>query len=343
MRYIWLVVIFFMFDVSNAASGENLIISKAEKLTVLTGYSRNIKSRDVSSEISGKVLRVNYDVGQKVGEAPFVVIDPVFIDFQIENTKKSLERIEIIIRQARSRVSYLDKESIRIEGLRKDDLATESSKDAVLQELEQAGLEFESTLKEKEILQTTLNELAERRKQYSIFGQKGWIVTDRNVEAGVIIQPAMPLARISDYRSLVVPLSVSGEELNSIKALPSLFKAELENVTVMASINWINPEFDERTRKLQIELIIREYRGAKRGGLKFTLPLRIGTDGLYIPKGAVTDRYGNPTVQLKETGKTVQLLVIGESGENLIVVHDGPLGPGVELTPAKITLKEQVQ
>jgi hypothetical protein len=334
VRYSAFLILFILLNPVIVSSNDKTTVKEAKKEIVLTGYTRNIKSRIVSSEISGIVLIVNYDVGQIIDDKPFIEIDPTFIDFQIENTMMSLEKIVIIVKKAASRVSYLEKESLRIERLHKDDMATEAKKDAVLQELEQARLDLDSTSKERDILQTNLNELMERKNRHSIYAPDGFVVTERNVEEGEVVQPGIPLAKVSDYRKLVVPLSVSNEELSAIKSLPNVFDAEMEGNPVKVSVNWINPEFDEKTRKLKMELIINNYKGMKRGGLKLTLPLRIKTEGLYIPKAAVTDRYENPTVTIKQTGEIIQLLVIEESEDNLLAVEDKRLLPGTELVPA---------
>ncbi|GBE35894.1 hypothetical protein BMS3Bbin07_00027 [bacterium BMS3Bbin07] len=131
-----------------------------------------------------------------------------------------------------------------------------------------------------------------------------------------------------------MPLSVSSEELSAIKSLAEEFDAELEGVPVKASLKWINPEFDEKTRKLNVELVIRDLHGQGRGGLMFVLPLRLRSEGLFIPKTAVTNRYENPTVTVKETGEVVKLMPLGESGDFLRVAADKRLVPGTELLAA---------
>ena len=123
MRYFTFIVLCILINPFNVSAGSSLIVRKAEKEITLTGYTRNIKSQSVSSETSGKVLRVNYDIGQTAGSVPFIEIDYTFIDFQIKSTGKSLEKLGIIIKKAESKVNYLEKESLRIENLFKDDMA----------------------------------------------------------------------------------------------------------------------------------------------------------------------------------------------------------------------------
>ena len=59
------------------------------------------------------------------------------------------------------------------------------------------------------------------------------------------------------------------------------------------------------------------------------------TEGLWIPKQAVINRYDNPRVTLKESGETVNIMVLGESDGYLIVSGDKKLKIGAELEIAR--------
>jgi hypothetical protein len=329
-RSVILILSVFIFPLT-AFSGEDLTVKEAIKEITLIGYTRNVNALTVSSEISGKVLKVHYDVGQSIGDKVFIEIDPTFIDLEIELTLQNIENLDILIDQAASRVAYLEREFERVENLYKRELTTEARKDSALQDLEQASLMFTSRKKEKTILQTKQKELLERKVRHRIYAPKGWVVIERTVEEGEFIQSSTPLARVADYRTLVVPLSVTGEELRAMQSFSGPIEAMLEGKPVTVSVNWVNPEFDEKTRKTAIELAIEGYDGMKRGGLKLIVPIRIKSEGLHIPKNAVTTRYENPTVTLKNTGEIIQLLVIEESEHYFLVADDSRLPPGTEL------------
>ncbi|MCP4348148.1 MAG: HlyD family efflux transporter periplasmic adaptor subunit [Desulfobacterales bacterium] len=308
-----------------------LVVQRAKKEITLTGYTRSKTTVTVSSEVSGKVLRVNYDMGQVIGEKPFYEIDPTFIDFQIKSTLQSVKKLDISKKRAKSRVAYLKKEFIRIDTLHKGDRATGVKRDAAAEELQQAKFDRDSIAMDKAVLETTLKELKERKSRHSVYAPQGWIVVEKIAEQGEIVGSGTPLVRIADYRNLVVPLAVSGEELEAIKKLPEKFEARLEERTVKASVHWVNPEFNEKTRKLGTELILADYDREKRGGLSFSLPLQIYTEGLLVPKAAVTNRYDNPRVTTGETGETVNVMILGESGDNIVIAEHEKLFVGMEL------------
>jgi multidrug efflux pump subunit AcrA (membrane-fusion protein) len=306
-------------------------VEPAHKEIVLTGYTRSKTNMVVSSEVSGKVVAVNYDVGDTIGQKPVVEMDSTFIDFQIQNLQHSIQLLENSLEKAHERVRYLEKEFNRIDTLYKENRASEINRDAAEQEVTQARLQKNSVSIEKSKLEISLSELLERKKRHQIFVHSGWQIVDKIVETGEQIIQGTPLARASDFRKLVVPLSVSAEELTAIRALPAQFSANLEQEIVKATIRWINPDFDETTRKLRIELLLSEYNGENRGGLRFTLPLKIPSRGLRIPKVSVLSRYENPRVKIKATQEMVNVLVMGETGEYLIIAEDSRLLPGTEL------------
>jgi len=312
---------------------EGLFVKEAAKKVVLTGYTRSEKTVAISSEVSGKVLRVNYSVGDVVGRKPLVEIDPTFINLEVKRAEQALRKMDVTLERMRSRVAYLEKEFNRIDRLHKGDRATGVRRDAAAQELEQARLELDAALAERAMMETSLKELEERKKRHRIYATRGWTVTRKMVEEGEVVQAGQPLVRVSNYRWLVVPLSVSGGELQAIRSLPKVFDATLDGRPVKASVNWINPAFNEKTRKLMIELVIRSYDGYRRGGLKFVLPVLVKAEGVLIPKKAVTTRYANPTVRLKESGRRVNLIILGEEGDYYIAAEKENLAPGTALLP----------
>ena len=334
MRSIF-IILALMAGLPGAGFGQesDLLVKPALKEIALTGYTRSDATVTVSSEVSGKVLSVHYDVGETVGDAPFVEIDDAFIDFQIESVRQSIQKIEAARKKNRSRVAYLKKEFERFDRLHQGDRATEVKRDAAQEEYTQAKLERETLAAEKAGLEAALAELQERKRRHLIPAPFGWVVVERLVEPGEIVAPNVPLARVADFRNLAVPLAVSGEELAAIRALGPVFDARLEGEPVRARIAWINPEFNETTRKLAIELALVDYDGVRRGGLRFSLPLQVGAEGLWVPKRAVISRYDNPRVRLAGSGETINIMVLGESNGHLIIAPgtDERLAVGTEL------------
>ena len=286
---------------------------------------------NISSEVSGKITARNYDIGQLVGSDPFFLIDTTFIDFQIEATRQTLKQLNITMQMKRSRLKFLKKEFDRIRELFQRNSTAGSKRDSAEEEFTQAKLEMDSTAVQIAQAKTTLAELEERRRRHRISAPQGWSVTRIQVEVGEIVQINTPLASVGDYRNLVVPLALSADEFGSLKRLEEPFTVILEEVPVKAIIRHIDPQFDEKTRKINLELEVDGYTGNRRGGLRLMLPIKVHTGRLQVPKAAVINRYENPRVKIKSTGENISVIVLGESNNHLIIGDNPQLLPGVEL------------
>jgi RND family efflux transporter MFP subunit len=310
-----------------ARAQDALVVQPARRNTTLTGYTRSQTTVTLSSEVAGKILQINYDVGQVIGPSPFLAIDPTFIDLTISSTRHSLNQLKITRQKRRSRAEYLGKEFGRIDKLFRRGSSPESRRDTLREDLDQARFDLATVGIEIEIAQTRIQELQERKSRHTIFAPAGWIVVAKLVEAGELVTVNAPVARVADYEHLVVPLSVSARELSAIQELTPEFEVLLNGQPAKAAVNWINPEFDEKTRKLGIELILRGYQGPKRGGLTCRLGLQTAVEGLWVPKRAVVNRYENPRVFLKESGAEIRVLVLGQTENHLIIAADPRLPP----------------
>lgn len=310
-------------------------VEKASKEVLLRGYTRSITKALMSAEVSGRVERVNYEVGDPIGGRPFAEIDTTFVDFDIESTRVSLARMETRMRQSQSRIDYLTKELDRKESLFQKGRTTEVVRDAASQELDQALLEKEMVAEERRSLAIALEQLLEKKARHAVRAHAGWIVTEKHVEVGEIVQPGTPLGVVQDFRQLVVPFSVSNEELRGIRQRGETFAARLEGLPAEVSIYYVNPEFNEKTRKIDMQLLVHDTPGERRGGLLLTLPVTVESPGMKIPADAVSNRYENPRVYREQDGIPVSIRILDSTADHLIIADDERLPVGTLLTTPK--------
>lgn len=311
---------------------DSLTVKTARKNITLNGYTRSRTKRVLASEVAGKVLKVNYDVGRVIGEKPFLVIDPTFINFQIEQTQISLEKLMVSNTRAESQKDYLQKEFKRIDRLRQGNVATLAKWEAAAEELKQAELALQTTDVEIKALAIQLKELKERRSRHKLTVPEGWIVVERKVEPGEIIASGTPLGQVADFTQMVIPLFISGQQLTALRKLDRI-TVKVEGKPAQAKLNWVNPEFDERSRKLAIELALVDYTKEIRGGLLTELTLQVASEGLMVPKTSVSQRYNNPNVVIKKSGKTVPISILDEDETHFIIAVTDKLSVGMELKP----------
>ncbi|MCJ8499368.1 efflux RND transporter periplasmic adaptor subunit [Desulfatitalea alkaliphila] len=313
-----------------SADAPRLTVRPATQAVTLSGYTRARAALPVAAEMGGRVLAVHYDVGQAIGDKPFARIDPTFVDFQIEQVKRQLERLDVALERHVSRIGFLEKEFERIDALYRDEVAPLSRWEAAGEELAQARLELRGVAAERNALAVQQRELAERRRRHDVPAPEGWVVVARRVEPGEMVAAGAPLARVADFRTLVVPLFVTEQELAAMGERDPL-PVTVAGRPGRARINWINPDFDEQTRKSAVELVLVGHDGEARGGLPVRLELTLPTRGLRVPRAAVTDRYDNPYVRLAPDGRMVPVFVTGEDGTDLIVADEGLLEIGTSL------------
>ena len=110
----------------------------------LTGYTRSQTTMTLSSEVAGRVLQINYEDGQVIGELPFLRIDSTFVDLEISSIQHTLEQLKITRGKRRSRVDYLEKEYRRIENLFRRGSSPESRRDTTLEDVDQARLDLKA-------------------------------------------------------------------------------------------------------------------------------------------------------------------------------------------------------
>jgi multidrug efflux pump subunit AcrA (membrane-fusion protein) len=310
---------------------ETLVVKRAQREVLLSGYSRAKTTVSLSAEVSGKIIGRNYDIGQIIGDEPFFVIDTTFIDFQIQSTRHALKQLQVTLQMKRSRMVFLKKEFERIRELYQRNSTAGSKRDSAEEEYTQSKLEMDATAVQIAQAQTSLAELEERRRRHWIHAPDGWRVTGRHVEVGETVQVNTPLAGVGDYRTLVVPLALSTDEFTALQRLGPSFDALLEGLPVRTTVQRVDPRYDEKTRKINLELEVHGYSGDHRGGLRLTLPLKVYSGGLQVPKVAVINRYENPRVKIKSTGEEVSVIVLGETNDYLTLGDNRQLAPGVEL------------
>jgi multidrug efflux pump subunit AcrA (membrane-fusion protein) len=332
MRILATLIAFWLLVAVQGRAEEPMRVESARRQVVLSGYTRPQSSMTLSAEVPGRIVRRRCEIGQAVGDAPVFEIDPTFVDFQLAAVRQTIAQQRVAQRRSASRAAFLQREFQRLDTLVQRDSAAVSRRDAAAEELAQAQLEGESAAVQLAHAQNQLAELEERRRRHSVLAPKGWQVTGRSAETGEIVQPNLPLAALADFRTLVVPLALGAEELAALRRLPPVFPAWLDNRPVRAAIRSVNPQFDEKTRKVAVELTLSEVAGEHRGGLLFTLPLDIHLEGLQVPRAALLSRYEHPRVVLKGGGEAVAVEVLGESNGQVIVAPHPRLAPGMELT-----------
>lgn len=306
------------FPSSLSASTPTVQIQPYQRRVHFTGFTRAIQSMALSSEVSGRCLAVHADIGDVLPSSGILAeLDTTFIALDIQANRVARDKVQ---RQLASERKTLDRYAT-LHDRKSVPLATldEVTLNAELHELSLQNLENEQ------------RRLEEKLKRHTITGPSGWQVIERYAEPGEYIQAGQEVARLGDFRKLLVSLALSFGELRTLQQMDEIpiLLPDLEE-TVAGRLFRVAPDFDRETRKIHAELVIdahqKNIEGMLRGGMRAQLHLRSPeqTNTFIIPFASLVSRYD--AHWLITPGKErIQVIYLGkaEDGKSAIISGKG--------------------
>lgn len=293
----------------------------AKKIVTLTGFTRPRAELEIISEVAGRCLKVNAQVGQAIAKSGvFAVLDATFVRLEIRANQVEQKRLA-------SRVAYLKKEVARRRVLVLRRSAPQAQLDQLQQELDQADLRLEG-------LKVQALTLRERRARHMVKAPPGWLVTARAVEPGQWVAAGAKLGKAGDFGKLLVPLALTREEYQGLGKMRQPFMLSIagQKQKVPARIDKVNPDFDPATRKIKLDLVIENCPGCMRGGLRAQLSLLLEEPAgvVLVPAGALEQRYQEQWLTLKGGGQ-IRVIYLGPGPDGLKRVQSEKLKPGMQI------------
>ncbi|KMY69307.1 hypothetical protein AAU61_04885 [Desulfocarbo indianensis] len=291
---------------SPAAAKPRLTEAKpAAQAATLTGFTRARAEMKLISEVAGRCLKVEADVGQTIGE------DGVFARLDATFTKLELETNLVEQARLKSRLGYLEKDLQRTRTLVAKKSQAQAKLDGEEQEFDQARLQLRG-------LQIQEKTLRERLARHQIRAPQGWQVMERSVEPGQWVGSGAEVGRAGDFRTLLVPLALTSEEYAALRNGGDIvLHLPAAGQKVSARVYRVSPAFDPATRKINLDLAIEDGLNHKRGGLRAELVLNMPdpSGAVLVPASAVKVRY-QETWLLRPDGSQVKVMVLGPGPEN---------------------------
>ncbi|MEN8180244.1 MAG: efflux RND transporter periplasmic adaptor subunit [Pseudomonadota bacterium] len=300
---------------------ELVVAQAATQRETLSGFTRARTHLVLSSEASGKVLRVNADVGDVIpADGPFACLDPTYIDLEIRANQTEMASLRVDAR-------HFSKQVKRFNQLLKQNSSSESQLDDAQHNLDKALSQLSSLKIQDEILQ-------ERKRRSCVVAPEGWRVVRRHVEVGQWINTGEPMVEVGDFSRLLVPFALSSDEFQALEARTDTLTLRLpeQNLQVAARIERVSPAFDEASRKIYVELEIADGEIQPRGGLRAELgldiPLRSGA--VLLPASALAERYEERWLTRPDGGQ-ISVVYLGSSkvmGSEWVRVTSPEVEPG---------------
>jgi RND family efflux transporter MFP subunit len=287
------------------SASDNLITAKtAVQREMHTGFTRARTRLVLSAESAGRVAQVNADLGDVIGETPFACLDQTFIDLELQGNTQERDALLVDL-------GYYQKEVKRIRQLLQQNSSSQSQLDAARRNMDKTAVQVAA-------LRTAEARLQEKKRRHCIQAPAGWQVIRRHVEPGQWVNVGEPVVEVGDYRSLLVPFSLTMTAYRSLLERAEGLSVNLpdQGVSVPAKLLRTSPAFDEVSRKRYLELEIGKGVTPRQGGIRVELevdiPLRSGA--VVVPKTALLQRYEQYWLR-RSDGSEVRVVYLGSDND----------------------------
>lgn len=277
----------------------------------VSGVVEPLRTISVSSQISGTLMEVTVEAGDRVREGQLLArIDAREVQAQLRAAEASLELARTAADRARR--------------LRERQVITQAELDAEVAALAAA--------------EAQVDQLSTRVSYATIRSPIRGTITDRTVETGDVVGTQAPLFTLADLSVMVVRVGVS--ELDVVNIDPGesiqLSLDAFPGQTFSARVRRIFPSADPETRLVPVEVALdTDALQLARPGFLARATFAVGSleDQLLIPAAALTSSVGNPSVFVVENGEArrrsirtgltsngmIQVLEGLETGESVVI------------------------
>ena len=304
------------------SKGKSLVAAiPAVRQVTLTGFTRARHVMDVKSEEPGRCEKVTADVGDIIGkDGIFAKLDMTYIVLAVKKNQTDQKRLKNLI-------AFRRKEVRRHQQLLARRSVAQATLDELQNQLDQAQFELD-TLRVEE------STLKEKQQRHIVKIPSGWKVIDRFIEPGEWVPAGKTIARAGDFRSLLVPFSLSPDELHALRHLRGNIslrfpKQGKEGLLIKGSVERISPAFDPQTRKIEIDLLVDGGLPEMRGGLRAEMTLSVPdpSGDVLLPRSAIEQRYEEYWVT-RSDGEKIRVSKLGKGPGDTIRVRSQKIRPG---------------
>ncbi len=304
---IFVLILWLFSPICQADNGSFVSVQPAFQTITLSGFTRARRSMPIASEISGKITHIYADIGEEIPKnGIFACLDNTFIKLDIAATKNSIAQHGVDLK-------YLTKQVQRHKKLVKTRSAAISLLDDLIRQKELAYRAIQSAKIEKQKLEET-------KRRHCIKAPKGWVVTERSIEQGQWIDIGTPIAQANHYKQLLIPLTLTAEELDALqqKSKPFILYLPEYKQEVSATIERISPAFDEHSHKIRVDILVQDTSIQPRSGIRAELNLDIPDqmNTFLIPKKALDERFEEVWLTRKN-GQKIRVMLQGYLNDDI--------------------------
>ena len=296
-------------DASATATADPIITIGAENVAVIeiaelrsgpsiSGSLEPQQAATVRAQVSGAILRTLVDAGQQVKRgALLATLDDVAVRDAFLSARSSVRSAESALELARRNAERSERLS-QAGAIADRDLET-----ARVNATNSEG----SLADARARLASATDQLEDTRVRAPFDG----VVSEREVDAGDVVQVGAALFTIVDPRSLRLEASVPADQIGRLRAgTPVEFRVTGQDRGITGRIERVNPVVDPATRQVRIYVTIPNEEQSLVAGL--FAEGRVATDtkrAVAVPVTAIDSRGTSPTVHLLKRGRVAEVPV----------------------------------
>ncbi len=309
---------FLMFSVGLAAQ-EFVTVKPATRGIKITGFTRAQAKMPLITEVSRKVVAVYADVGGPIpANGLFACLDDAFVNIDIQSAQNAISRHYGDIR-------YFKKEVERHQKLVKK----QTSAITVLDNLER---KLNDARRAAAIERLRKQRLEELKSRHCIKAPPGWLVIERDIEPGQWVKEGQRVGEVGNYQQLSIPLTLTLKELQALKTQSRQLSVYFPDVglNVPVKIDHISPAFDEKTRKIRVDLLIDKVPDGIQGGMRGELSLHVSDRNnqvFSVPREAIEERFEEYWLQRKD-GKRIRVKLLSSLKNRQVQIRSADIHVG---------------
>ena len=264
------------------------------------GVLRSKQSVRISSELSGKIVSIDFEEGQ------FVRKGDVLVRLDDRELQSQLSRAEFQLQLLSERVKrqeiLLDKEAVSREA-------------------------YDQVLTEYNVLKEDIEQIKIRIDKSNIKAPFDGVLGMREVSVGAYLQPNSSIVNLVDIRNMIVEFSLNEKNVATVRnGMNCYFTLEGVSKEYRAKIYAIDSQLDDYTRTLMLRAEFVNVDSFLRPGMSVNINLsqREGRESIFVPNEAIVQSARGRAVWLKRNGKANLVnITTGLRNEDMIEINTG--------------------
>lgn len=288
---------------------EVMVVSKQylEATIPFTGVLAPFRSVDIISEVSGKVKKINKNLGQRVSTKDVLAI----IDDEVPFNQFQQAQAQKLSADNSLKIAQLNLESDHIL-FDNDDISKIAYENSILA-VKNAEANQLSAIANLSLLEKNYNNT---RIKSPISG----IISRKQIELGTMASIGMPIYRVVDLSYLKIEIGISQDMVNYVQvgSQANVQISALNNKSFSGKVRFISPQAEEQTGTFKAEIHVPNTQKMEiRAGMTARVELVISNQGkqLSVPNYALVTKNGDQYVY-KINGLIAELYKI-ETGQSL--------------------------